>query len=415
MVHKKTTYANIRKVLLVGYNGANNTGSEARLLTIIKEMRVVFGTEVEITIPTLCKENLCRYIKEEPGLKIVTYPPVYFLAFYRMVRVHDLILLVEGSCYMDGWSSYLLWAWLWVTHCAHKLGKLIVAYAADAGSLSAMNRKLVQLEAGKTDLIITRTQAAADRLKFWQINTPIKAAADPAFNFNPEPADHHLLKQLWPESAGGAIGLAAVDFYLWPVVFRVWGRNKNLYRWPYYYSDSRGRRRKRELLAKNYADFGDRMIEKYGRAFALICMEQLDEQFALKIRSLMVHSDKVRILSAREYNASQMTDLLRGLELLITSRYHAGVLSSAAAVPQIAVSHDQRLKDLYRDFEIDGEYFLEYSAPGLFQLLEQRAERLLQNPVPQQELLRKNYRIHQQRARQNPELLAQMLGYRVKQ
>ncbi len=141
MVLKKATYANIRKVLLVGYNGANNTGSEARLLTIIKEVRMIFGTEVEITIPTLCKENLCRYIKEEPGLKIVTYPPVYFLAFYRMVRVHDLILLVEGSCYMDGWSSYLLWAWLWVTHCAHKLGKVIVAYAADAGSWCSWKRE----------------------------------------------------------------------------------------------------------------------------------------------------------------------------------------------------------------------------------------------------------------------------------
>jgi hypothetical protein len=28
----------IRKVLLMGYNGANNTGSEARLLAIIQEI-----------------------------------------------------------------------------------------------------------------------------------------------------------------------------------------------------------------------------------------------------------------------------------------------------------------------------------------------------------------------------------------
>jgi len=30
-------------VLLVGYNGANNTGSEARLLPIIEDVRYVFG------------------------------------------------------------------------------------------------------------------------------------------------------------------------------------------------------------------------------------------------------------------------------------------------------------------------------------------------------------------------------------
>ncbi|HEX3044156.1 MAG TPA: polysaccharide pyruvyl transferase family protein [Bacillota bacterium] len=411
----KTPISDIHKVLLVGYNGANNTGAEARLLTIIKEVRMVFGSGIEITIPTLSKENSCRYIKEEPKLRIVTFPPVYFLAFRKLIKVHDLVVLVEGSCYMDGWTSYLLWAWLWATRCAHKFGKLVVAYAVDAGSLSVINRKLVQLEVSKTDLIMTRTGAAADRLKAWKVNAPLEVTADPAFNFHPEPTDHDLLKQFWPEATTGVIGLAAVDFYLWPVVFRLWGRNRNCYRWPYYHSDSRQRRRAREFLAKGYANFGDGMIEKYSRSFALLCMEQVDEPFARLIRSYMRHSEKIRIFSARDYNASQMTDLLRSLELLITSRYHAGVLSTAAAVPQIAINHDQRLRDLYRDFEIADEYFLDYTSPDLFQVLEQRAEALLQNPLSQQELLGKNYQLHQLRARLSPEYLKQMMVYRTKQ
>jgi polysaccharide pyruvyl transferase WcaK-like protein len=412
-MRKKTIAAKIRKVLLVGYNGANNTGSEARLLTIIKEVRLVFGPGIEITIPTLCRENLSRYIKEGPQLKIASIPPVYFGAFRRLVREHDLILLVEGSCYMDGWTSYLLWAWLWVTHCAHQYGKTVIAYAADAGSLSAFNLKLVQLEANKTDLIITRSQAAADRLRDRQITAPLAVSADQAFNFDPDPGDHHLSQRFWPEAAAGVIGLAAVDFYLWPVVLRLWGRPENCYRWPYYYSSSRRRRRARETLAKGYADYGDRLIAKYGRSLALLCMEQLDEPFARQIQSSMRHSREVRIFSAREYDASQMTTILRSLELLITSRYHAGVLSAAAAVPQIAVSHDQRLWDLYHDFEINDDYLLEYNSPRLFQLLECRTEKLLQNPLPQQELLRKNYQIHQLRAKRNPELLAQIISRRM--
>jgi polysaccharide pyruvyl transferase WcaK-like protein len=411
-MRRKTQVSNIRKVLLVGYNGANNTGSEARLLTIINEVRLVLGPEVDITIPTLCKENLARYIQEGPKLKMVPLPPVYFAAFHQMVQTHDLVLLVEGSCYMDGWTSYLLWAWLWVTRCAHKAGKIVIAYAADAGSLSTLNRKLMQREAGKTDLIITRTRAAADRLKQWQINVPLEVTADQAFNFHPDPADHDSLQQYWPEATAGVIGLAAVDFYLWPVVLRLWGRNENCYRWPYYYSSSRSRRFARKNLVKGYADFGDRLIEKHGRSVALFCMEQLDEAFARLIQASMRHGREVRIFSAREYNASQMTALLRRLDLLITSRYHAGVLSAAAAVPQIAVSHDQRLRDLYHDFEID-EYLLEYNSPGLFGLLEQRAEDLLQNPQPQRELLRQFYRVHQTRAQRNPELLEQMINRRV--
>ncbi len=405
--------AEIRKVLLMGYNGANNTGAEARLLVIADEVRRLLGSETQITIPTICGENLRRYIKEAPNLRIVDYPTVYFSALRRLVKEHDLILLTEGSCYMDTWSSCLLWAWLWVTGCARRYGKTIVAYAVDSGFLSPFNQKLVKYVASKTNLIITRTQAAADRLKAWNVSAPIAATADSAFEFIPDAGDEDYLKRTWPESACGVAGIAAVDFYLWPVVFRPFGNPKNCYRWPYYYSDSHQRRAGRMVLAENYAHFADRMIEKFGRPFALICMEQLDEPLAGMILSMMRHPDQARIFSSREYNASQMTSILRSLDLLVTSRYHAGVLSLEAAVPQIAIGHDQRLRDLYRDLEIYDDFFLEYTAPRLFQELEDRAEKLMKDPEPQREILHRNSQIQRSRARKNPEILDALLGREV--
>lgn len=402
-----------QSVLLMGYNGANNTGSEARLLAIVQEVRKVLGEDIRITIPTICGEKLRRYIKEEPNLKIEDYPTVYFLALRRLVRQHDLILLTEGSCYMDTWSSCLLWAWLWVTHCAVRYGKKVVAYAVDSGNLSWFNKKLVRHIASKTDLIITRTEAAAERLRDCRVKAPIIESADSAFGFFPDPGDRDFLVRSWPETADGVIGLAAVDFYLWPVVFRPFGKRKNCYRWPYYYSDSSKRRSDRKLLAANYACFADHMIEKHGKPVALICMEELDEPLAMLIRSSMRHAEKVRIFSSREYNASQMTSILRSLELLVTSRYHAGVLSLDAAVPQTAIGHDQRLRDLYRDLQIYDDFFLEYTDPKLFQLLEERADMLLQNPQCQWKLLQENSRIQHVRASRNPELLAKLLNWEV--
>ncbi|WP_010249303.1 polysaccharide pyruvyl transferase family protein [Acetivibrio cellulolyticus] len=400
---------NIHKVLLMGYNGANNTGSEARLLTIIEDVRKVLGEDIEITIPTMFSDNLRRYIKEGPKLKIAEYPPVYFLTLRRLVREHDLILLTEGSCYMDTWSFYLLWAFLWVSWCGFKNSIPVVAYAVDSGSLSALNRMLVQKVASKTDLIITRTQASADRLKAGKISAPIAVTADCAFDFHTDPDDNDLLKRIWPKAASGTIGIAAVDFYLWPVVFRLWGRRKNCYRWPFYYSDSRERRVARETMAENYARFADRTIEKHGRPITFICMEELDESFARLIQSSMRHKDETRIFSSREYNASQITAILRSLDLLITSRYHAGVLSLDAAVPQVAMGHDQRLRDLYRDLGIYDQYFLEHSSPQLFQLLDERVESLLQNPACQQIILRKNSQIQQMRSKYNIDLLAEFI------
>lgn len=403
----------IKKVLLMGYNGANNTGAEARLLVIADEVRKLLGSEIQITIPTICSDNLRRYIKEEPNLKIVEYPTVYFLALYQLVKEHDLIVLTEGSCYMDTWSSCLLWAWLWVTGCAKRHGKTVVAYAVDSGFLSPFNQRLVKYIASKTDLIITRTRAAADRLKTWKVSAPIEATADSAFEFVPDHGDRNYLKRYWPEAEDGAFGIAAVDFYLWPVVFRPFGKSKNCYRWPYFYSDSRRRREDRSILAESYARFADRMIQKYGKPLALICMEQLDEPLADMIQSMMKHSSRVKIFSSREYNASQMTAILRNLDLLVTSRYHAGVLSLDAAVPQIAIGHDQRLRDLYRDIEIYDNYFLEYTSPRLFSLLEERAEKLMEDSSSLREILRRNSQIQRSRAKRNPEILNALLSRKV--
>ena len=41
----------IKKVLLVGYNGANNTGSEARLIAIIEDLRQVLGRKCRSPYP----------------------------------------------------------------------------------------------------------------------------------------------------------------------------------------------------------------------------------------------------------------------------------------------------------------------------------------------------------------------------
>jgi polysaccharide pyruvyl transferase WcaK-like protein len=401
---------NIKSVLLMGYNGANNTGSEARLLAIVQEVRKVLGDDIRITIPTICGEKLRRYIKEEENLKIEDYPTVYFLALRRLVRRHDLILLTEGSCYMDTWSSCLLWAWLWVTLCAARYGNIVVAYAVDSGNLSDFNKRLVRHIASKTDLIITRTEAAAERLRDYRVKAPITASADSAFGFIPDPGDRAFLADNWPETKDGVVGIAAVDFYLWPVVFRPFGKRKNCYRWPYYYSDSRKRREGRKKLAMDYARFADHMIEQHGKPVALICMEELDEPLAKQIKSSMRHAERVRIFSSGEYNASQMTSILRSLELLVTSRYHAGVLSLDSSVPQTAIGHDQRLRDLYRDLEIYDDYFLEYTDPQLFQLLEKRADRLMREPQCQWVSLQENSRIQHMRARRNPELLAQLLN-----
>jgi polysaccharide pyruvyl transferase WcaK-like protein len=409
----------INKVLLMGYNGANNTGSETRLISIIEDVRILLGPEVVITIPTLNEKNLRRYISEDSNLRIVPIPSIYFFAIRKLVKKHDLVLLVEGSCYMDTWTSALLWAFLWTTQCAYFYNVPCVAYAVDAGDLSRLNRFLVRNIASKTDLIITRTIHAANILKNMGVSAPIVHTADCAFTFKTEPKDEEILLQIWknkslPEVKNGFVGMAIIDFYLWPVVIRPWGKRENLYKWPYYFSRSKDRIIGSEKLAEKWASEADRIIEQYGKNIVIICMEEVDEPLAHKIIGKMKNSENAIITSSKEFNASQMTEILRSLELLITSRYHAAVLSLENTVPQLAVGHDPRLKGLYKDLKIDENYLIDYlSEKNAWQLiwsqLSKKVDYLLENPEKVHERLYNGYIEHLKRSKKNKNILKELL------
>jgi len=401
------------RVLLVGYNGANNTGSESRLLSIIEDVRAVLGPDIVITIPSLNPVNLCRYIEETPTLRIAPIPSIYFGALKRLVKANDLMLLVEGSCYMDTWTSALLWAFLWSTKQAANHGRPSMAYAVDSGSLSPSNLKRLRRDASRTDLIVTRTQAAADRLTGYGVTAPIDVTADTSYTFEMDPADEGILERLWPEAAGSCVtGIAPVDFYMWPVVIRPWGRKVDQYRWPYYFSRSRSRTEATARLAKGLARQASKLIEDHGKHVALICMEELDEPLARQIQAMVDRKDRVRVFSSCEYNASEMQGLLKGLDTLITSRYHSAVLSSPASVPVVAIGHDPRTEDLLRDMNIYKTNFIPHTADDLFERLEEKVDRVIADLAPEREAVRKAHAEHVERAQRNRQLLGSFLEER---
>jgi len=412
----------VSKVLLMGYNGANNTGSETRLIEIIEDVRRVLGSEVFITIPTLNEKNLRRYIKEESNLTIVPVPSIYFFALRKLVKEQDLILLVEGSCYMDTWTSALLWAFLWATRVANSHNIPCVAYAVDAGDLSPLNKFLVKREASKTDLIITRTSYARDKLQKMGVTAHIIHTADSAFTFQSKTEDINILKKTWekenlPEPGWGVVGFAIIDFYLWPVVIRPWGRRNNLYKWPYYFSRSKERTRGSEDLAAKWAAEADRIVEKHQKNIVIICMEAVDEPLARNIVNKMKHHKNTRIFSSNEFNASQMTEMLRKLDLLVTSRYHAAVLSLEASIPQIAVGHDPRLKGLYKDLKLDKEYLIDYiyeknANLKIWNQLTKLVDELIGNPIKTYERLNHGFEEHLLRSKKNHRILKEFLRER---
>ncbi|MDD3984311.1 MAG: polysaccharide pyruvyl transferase family protein [Methanobacterium sp.] len=406
----------IYKVMLMGYNGANNTGSEIRLISIIEDIRKVLGSDVQITIPTLNEKNLRRYIKEDSKLIIVPVPSIFFFAIKTLVKDQDLVLLVEGSCYMDTWTSTLLWAFLWTTRCVHSLNIPCIAYSVDTGDLSYLNKYLVKREASKTDLIITRTSYAAGKLKKIGVTAPIKHTADSAFIFQPQSEEYNTIQKIWKQEKSSKktdiVGIAIVDFNLWPVIIRPWGSRKNLYKWPYYFSRSAKRIRATNYLAFKWAAEADRIIETYQKEIIFICMEELDEALAENIVNKMKYPQNIRIFSSKKFNASHIIAILRNIDFLITSRYHTAVLSLEAGIPQIAVGHDLRLKTLYKDLGLYDEYFIEYiykENKDIWNHLSNCVDNLFKNPINNHNKINKGFIEHLKKSKKNHVLLKEFL------
>jgi polysaccharide pyruvyl transferase WcaK-like protein len=148
----------------------------------------------------------------------------------------------------------------------------------------------------------------------------------------------------------------------------------------------------------------DDIIEERDKDVALLSMEGLDAGFGNKVQRLMKHSERTKVFTSSEYNASQMTSILRNLELLITSRYHAGVLSLPNLVPQTAIGHDLRIRDLYADLGIS-DLFTDHEDPMRFWEMSNDVGDIFDHYDSVKEKLRKGYEMYRERESRNPKLL----------
>jgi hypothetical protein len=397
------------RVLVVGYNGANNTGAEALLQTDLRDLRSVLP-HAQVTVPTLSEANLRRYLQEGPDLRIEPMPTLFFRKLRRLVREHDLIMLVEGSAYMDTWTSALLWYFLWATQCAHSFGKPCLAYAVDAGDLSPSTGDWSATWPASRTSSSPGPGRPAERLHAYGVTAPIEVTADNALTFLPRPEDTGWLGREWPEAADGAIGLAVVDFHLWPVVIRPWGRQADCYKWPYYFSRSPQRAQATSTLAQGYAELADRLIREQGRPVALICMEQLDEPLARRIHGAHAPGrgrSGLLVLPVRclPHDGAAAEPKCPG-HLPLSCRHPL----PPAHVPQVAVGHDLRLKSLYGELGLQEDYFLNPDLPDLWSRLHDAVSGLLADPEPMRQRLRQGYDDLAGRAAGNIRLLHRFLA-----
>lgn len=151
------------------------------------------------------------------------------------------------------------------------------------------------------------------------------------------------------------LGVAVVHPYCWPVRPSLcrWARailtgERSLqYDHMFFFSDSEERRMKYRRYLQEMAHAVTAYRDEHQAFVVVIGMERLDKQACLDLQALV---GECAVVTSKETPVFHMLSVLKELKALVTSRYHAAVLSMRNEIPIVAVSMDSRLDGLFQDF-----------------------------------------------------------------
>jgi polysaccharide pyruvyl transferase WcaK-like protein len=371
------------KVLLVGYNGKRNTGADVRVVEIVKQLHRVLGEDhVEITVPTLNPELTQVYFG--PDTKLSKLNTIFFKDVLDLCSSNHIAVISEGSTLKSQFANALTLYFCEAAGVMKKQGKPCIAYGSEAGRMDDFVRKLASEMCSDT-YFIARTEASLKIIEGMGLKGHI--GADTAWTFPPADkawAEKELREKTGWDGGKPILGVACIDPWSYPVrpnisrtVKSACTRNwENHYEKVYFFTASE-RTGKYPAYLKGIADSVNEFRKRHDVHVVIVGMDWTDLDACQDLQALI--DDKPYIFSSRFYDGYQMTAVLHSLSMLVTSRYHARVLSMTGCVPSIAVSLDERLYNLYNECGHLDDYYLKTDEPGLGEKLLPMMEKLWEN------------------------------------
>jgi polysaccharide pyruvyl transferase WcaK-like protein len=189
---------------------------------------------------------------------------------------------------------------------------------------------------------------------------------------------------------GRTVGVAPIEFFQWPVRVRLFGPSFLRYKWPLYFSWSESRNALSAEMVSQLAGICRYILNELDCRIHLIAMEPVDDRICSRIIDALgpEQRERVRLLTRKTHSCLDLMSSLRGVDALVTARYHAGLIALTSAVPQVAIYHDERLAELYRELEIFNDCAIPFSEPNIESATLSRLEWCLENSPALRALLR---------------------------
>lgn len=297
----------MKKVLLFGYYGYQNTGDEAILKTIVKQIK---GAMADVSLKVLTY----KAEETEKKYKVSAVSRNRFMELIRAIKESDVVISGGGSILQDVTSSRSLLYYLAIIWLAKKLGKKVMFYGNGFGPITKVyNKKLVKYIINQVDVITVRDFQSKEAMKALGIRHEIQVTADVTFAMAPlcRKSGRNILSDegLVPDKK--IIGISV----------RPW----------------RGMENYKRIIA-NTADY----LQHLNYQVLFIPMQYPhDQKLSVEITNLM--KNKAYVLS-RQYEPEEVLSVISELDLLIGMRLHSLVFAAIARVPMVGIEYDDKIK-----------------------------------------------------------------------
>lgn len=340
------------KILIVGYSGKRNIGAEVRAAEIIKQIKAMpLNIELEFGVLTFNPEASRPFYTND--VKMVPLNSIFFKSITEACSNYHMGILAEGSCLTSVTSNIAALFFICAAGVLKMQNKLCIGYGVEAGPIP---KEISEMAASYCNEVvyIARTSNAAKIFQSYGLHAQL--GTDTAWSIDDIDlnwARHELIHKFGWDGNMPLVGISAMNAFIRPIrpSFLNYLKGKFLNNWNnhydsiYFYTVNEERLNKYNSYLSALANSVKNLNGQSKFLNLLVEIEPMDSVCLNDLENKL--GFKCQRIKAAEYNGAEFTALLSLLNLLISSRYHAHVLSMPVGVPCVAISKDQRLETIF--------------------------------------------------------------------
>lgn len=303
----------MKKIVVSGYYGFGNSGDEAILSTVIRDLREL-DPNIQITVLSIKPSET----KKNHGVFAINRYDL--IKVYRYIKKCDLLVFGGGSLIQDISSTRSLLYYLLILRIGIFLNKKIILYANGIGPVNSLkNRQRAKKVLNKADTITLRESDSLELLNEIGVNKPnIIITADPVLTY--KQVNSKKLELIFDKED------IPINSQVFGVNLREWSVIGNL---------------EAEIVHTI-----NNINERYDLLPVFIPMSQADRNISERVRKKL----KCKSYMLKEdYLPDALIAITGKMKFVIAMRLHTLIYASINSIPMIGLVYDPKIKG-YMDY-----------------------------------------------------------------